>query len=154
MGTRSGQLDPGVVLYLMDQQGMSPGQITELLYNQSGLKGLSGLTNDMRDLEASSDPRAAEAIDYFTFRIRRELGALAVSLGGLDGVVFCGGIGENSAMIRARVCEGLDWIGISCDADRNAANVRVISPEGSTVRVMAIPTNEEIVIARAALALG
>jgi acetate kinase len=154
MGTRSGQLDPGVVLYLMDQQGMSPGEITELLYNQSGLKGLSGLTNDMRDLEASSDPRAAEAIDYFTFRIRRELGALAVSLGGLDGVVFCGGIGENSAMIRARVCEGLDWIGISCDADRNAANARVISPEGSPVRVMAIPTNEEIVIARAALALG
>ena len=77
-----------------------------------------------------------------------------MSLGGLDGVVFCGGIGENSAMIRARVCEGLDWIGISCDADRNAANARVISPDGSPVRVMAIPTNEEIVIARAALALG
>ena len=151
MGTRSGQLDPGVLLYLMDQEGMSSGEISDLLYKESGLKGMSGLSNDMRELEASDDPHAAEAIDYFTFRIRRELGALAAALGGLDALVFCGGIGENSAHIRARVCEGMGWIGITLDAGKNAANARHIST--GPVEVMVIPTNEELVIARAAHAV-
>ncbi|WP_375175368.1 acetate/propionate family kinase [Pseudooceanicola sp.] len=152
MGTRSGQLDPGVVLYLMDQEGMSAEEISDLLYKESGLKGMSGISNDMRELEASDHPHAAEAIDYFTFRIRRELGALAAVLGGLDGVVFCGGIGENSAMIRGRVCDGMAWLGIALDTEANAANAPVIST--GAVRVMVIPTDEEIVIARAALALS
>ena len=151
MGTRSGQLDPGVLLYLMDQEGMSSGEISDLLYKESGLKGMSGISNDMRELEASDDPHAAEAIDYFTFRIRRELGALAAALGGLDALVFCGGIGENSAHIRARVCEGMGWIGITLDAGKNAANARHIST--GPVEVMVIPTNEELVIARAAHAV-
>ncbi|MDD8022701.1 MAG: acetate/propionate family kinase [Paracoccaceae bacterium] len=150
MGTRTGQLDPGVLLYLMDQEGMSSHEITDLLYKKSGLLGMSGVSNDMRTLEESDNPHAAEAIDYFTFRIRRELGALAAALGGLDGVVFCGGIGENSAHIRARVCEGMDWFGVSLDPAKNAANDRHIG--AGKVEVMVIPTNEEIVIARAAKA--
>ena len=152
MGTRSGQLDPGVVLYLMEQEGMTAEEISDLLYKESGLKGMSGISNDMRELEASDDPRAAEAIDYFTFRIRRELGALAAVLGGLDAVVFCGGIGENSAMIRHRVCDGMGWLGITLDAAANRENAPVIS--SGAVRVMVIPTDEEIVIARAAMALS
>ncbi|MDV7269409.1 acetate/propionate family kinase [Thioclava sp. A2] len=148
MGTRSGQIDPGVLLYLMDQEGMSSAQISDLLYKDSGLKGMSGISNDMRELEASNDPHAQEAIDYFTFRIRRELGGLAAALGGIDALVFCGGIGENSAHIRARVCEGMEWLGITLDAGANAANAREIAH--GPVRVLTIPTNEEIVIARAA----
>lgn len=148
MGTRSGQIDPGVLLYLMDQEGMSSAQISDLLYKESGLKGMSGISNDMRELEASIDPHAQEAIDYFTFRIRRELGGLAAALGGIDALVFCGGIGENSAHIRARVCEGMEWLGIKLDPKANAANAREIAH--GPVRVLTIPTNEEIVIARAA----
>ena len=148
MGTRSGQIDPGVLLYLMDQEGMSSAQISDLLYKESGLKGMSGISNDMRELEASTDPHAGEAIDYFTFRIRREIGGLAAALGGIDALVFCGGIGENSAHIRARVCEGMEWLGITLDAGANAANAREIAH--GPVRVLTIPTNEEIVIARAA----
>lgn len=151
MGTRVGQLDPGVVLYLMEQERMSAAEITDLLYTQSGLKGMSGLSNDMRELLASDDPRAGEALDYFTFRIRRELGAMAAVLGGLDAVVFCGGIGENAAPIRERVCADMGWIGITVDPGRNAANARDISRPDSPVRVMVIPTDEEIVIARAAV---
>ena len=154
MGTRVGQLDPGVVLYLMAQEGMSADQISDLLYKDAGLKGMSGISNDMRELLASDDPRAGEALDYYTFRIRRELGALAAVLGGIDGLVFCGGIGENAAPIRARVCDGMEWIGITLDAARNAANAPVISNDNGAVRVMVIPTDEEIVIARAAVALG
>ena len=152
MGTRCGQLDPGVVLYLMDQEGMSAEEITDLLYKESGLKGMSGISNDMRELEASDDPHATEALDYFTFRIRRELGAMAAVLGGLDGLVFCGGIGENSAHIRGRVCDGMGWLGISVDEAANQANAGVIS-DGPT-KVLVIPTNEEIVIARAAVQLA
>lgn len=153
MGTRSGQIDPGVVLYLLDQEGLSPEQVTELLYKDSGLKGMSGISNDMRELLASDDPHAKEAVDYYTFRIRRELGALAAVLGGLDGIVFCGGIGENAAPIRDRVCAGMGWIGVTLDADRNAAGDRVISRASGAVKVMVIPTDEEIVIARAANSL-
>ncbi|MEX0308108.1 MAG: acetate/propionate family kinase [Ruegeria sp.] len=150
MGTRCGQLDPGVVLYLMDQQGMNADEISDLLYRKSGLLGLSGLTNDMRTLEASDAPGARNAINYFTFRIRRELGALAAVLGGLDAVVFTGGIGENSTYIRDRICTDMGWLGVELDHDANADNSRVISTDLSRVKLMVIPTNEELVIARAA----
>ena len=147
MGTRCGQIDPGVLLYLMDAEGMDARAISDLLYRESGLKGLSGISSDMRTLEQSEDPKAAQAIDYFVFRIRRELGAMAAVLGGLDGLVFCGGIGENSRFIRARVCRDLDWLGIAIDKVANAENRRDIGT-GHT-RVLVIPTDEEVVIARA-----
>lgn len=154
MGTRCGQLDPGVVLYLMDQEGMDAAAISDLLYRRSGLLGLSGISNDMRTLEASDAPAAREAIDYFVFRIQRELGGLTAALQGLDALVFCGGIGENSCTIRARVAEGMGWLGMSVDPARNAANASVISPDGAPVTVMVIPTDEELVIARATRTLA
>ena len=153
MGTRCGQLDPGVILYLLQEEGLSTEQIADLLYNQSGLLGLSGLSNDMRTLEAAGTPEASQAIDYFVFRIRRELGGLSAVLGGLDALVFTGGIGENSSMIRERVCQGMGWIGIELDRGANLGNETVISTELSRARVMVIPTNEELEIARAALRL-
>lgn len=148
MGTRCGQLDPGVVLYLMQHEKMNADQIADLLYRESGLKGLSGLSNDMRALELAGTVEARQAIEYFTFRIRRELGATAACLGGLDGIVFCGGIGENSAHIRALVCEDMEWLGIELDPAANDANDRDIGRPGARVRVMVIPTDEESVIAR------
>ncbi len=151
MGTRTGQLDPGVLLYLMDEEGLDSHQISDLVYKESGLLGMSGVSNDMRTLEGSTDPHAEEAIDYFTFRIRRELGALAAAMGGIDGLVFCGGIGENSANVRARVCEELGWLGIAIDGAKNTTHAREIGT--GPVRVLVIPTNEEIVIARAAAAV-
>ncbi len=154
MGTRCGQLDPGVVLYLMAQEGMDAARISDLLYRRSGLLGLSGLSNDMRTLEASDTPGARTAIDYFVSRIQREIGGLAAALGGLDGLVFCGGIGENSRTIRARTAEGMGWIGLHVDPARNAANGPQLSPEGAPVTVLVIPTDEEIVIARATAALS
>ncbi len=153
MGTRSGQLDPGVVLYMMEEEGLGPREIGTLLYTQSGLLGMSGISHDMRTLLASDDPRAREAIDYFCFRIRRELGGLAAALEGLDAVVFTGGIGENAAPIRQQICANLGWIGIDIDAARNTAGETVISTPTSRVRVLVLPTNEELVIARAALGL-
>jgi len=149
MGTRAGQIDPGVLLYLMDQEGMGAAEIADLLYLQSGLLGLSGLSNDMRVLEASDTPEAAGAIAYFCARIRREAGSLAAALGGLDALVFTGGIGENSRRVRAQVCDGLGWLGVALTPHRNAANCTVLSPQGSAVRVLMIPANEEQVIARA-----
>ena len=151
MGTRCGQLDPGVMLWLMDQ-GMSAPEISDLLYKRSGLLGLSGISNDMRALEASDAPEAAQAIDYFVFRLQREIGGLAASMGGIDALVFSGGIGENSALIRARVCERMGWMGIEIDHARNASNARVVSSELARTTVMVIPTDEEAVIARAARA--
>jgi acetate kinase len=148
MGTRCGELDPGVVLYLLQEKGMSAEEITDLLYRRSGLKGMSGLSQDMRELEAAGTPQAQQAIDYFVFRIRRELGAMAAILSGLDAVAFCGGIGENAWRIRARVCEGFEWLGIALDAARNEAGETVISAAGSRVRVFVIRTNEEMMIAR------
>ena len=147
MGTRCGQLDPGVLLYLMEHEGMDAKAISDLLFKESGLKGLSGISNDMRELEASDDPAARQAIDYFVFRIRRELGAMAAVLGGLNGIVFCGGIGENSAHIREEICKDMAWLGIALDADANNDNARDIG--AGAVRVMVIPTDEERVIARA-----
>ena len=153
MGTRCGQVDPGVLLYLMDQEGMSATEITELLYRRSGLLGLSGLSNDMRTLEAAGTPEAEQAIDYFVFRIRRELGGLSAVLGGLDALVFTGGIGEHSKTVRARVCAGLQWLGIEIDRGRNAEDALLISTELSRARVLVMPTNEEMVMARAAAEL-
>lgn len=154
MGTRTGQLDPGVMLYLMDQQGMGAKAISDLLYKQSGLLGLSGLSNDMRTLEAAGTPEAGQAIDFFVTRIRREVAALAADMGGIDALVFTAGIGENSRLVRARVCDGLDWLGARLSTERNAANARVISEDGPGLRLMVIPTNEEAVIARATRRLG
>ncbi len=151
MGTRTGQIDPGVLLYLMDEEGLDSHAISDLLYKESGLLGMSGISNDMRTLEGSDEPAAEEAISYFAYRIRREIGALSAAMGGLDGLVFCGGIGENSANIRARVCEELGWLGIEIDAGANLGHQRDISK--GKVRVLVIPTNEEIVIARAAAAV-
>ncbi len=148
MGTRCGQLDPAVVFYLHDQQGMSIMQIREMLYKDSGLKGLSGLSGDMRELEAAGTPEAEQAIDYFVFRIRRELGGLAAAVSGLDAMVFCGGIGENAARIRSRICEDLHWIGLDVDEERNARNETVISTATSRAKIFVIPTDEAAMIAK------
>lgn len=147
MGTRCGQIDPGVVLYLIEQKGIAPGDVMKMLYQQSGLLGLSGLSSDMRTLLSCDQPEAAQAIDYYVFRARREIGALTAVLGGIDALVFCGGIGENAAPIRHRIVEGLEYLGITIDAARNAENAREIN-SGPT-RVMVIPTDEERIIARA-----
>lgn len=154
MGTRCGQVDPGVIFYMVQQEGRSIDEVRDIFYTKSGLLGLSGISNDMRVLESAGVPEANEAIDYFVFRIRRELGGLAAALGGLDALVFCGGIGENSRKIRRRICDGLDWIGLEMDHDRNDTNARVISTDFSRARIMVVPTNEEIVIARAAKSLS
>jgi acetate kinase len=146
MGTRCGQIDPGVLLYLMDR-GMGAEELTRLLYRESGLLGLSGVSHDMRTLLASSDPRAADAIAYYTHRIAREIGAMAAELGGIDGLVFTGGVGENAAPIRAQALAGLGWMGLSVDPEANAAHARQIG--SGEVPVMVIPTDEERVIARA-----
>lgn len=153
MGTRCGQLDPGVVLYLLTTKGLSADEVSDLLYKQSGLKGLSGISQDMRALSESDDPRAAEAIDYFVFRIRRELGAMAAVLGGLDTIVFTGGIGENAALIRSKVCDNQDWLGLAIDETKNAARAEDISADGSRIKVLVIPTNEEEMIRRHTQAL-
>jgi acetate kinase len=147
MGTRCGQLDPGVMLYLMQSEGLDSQALSDLLYRESGLKGMSGMTNDMRRLLASDDPVAKEAIDYFVFRIRREIGAMIASLGGIDALVFTGGIGENAAAIRRMICDSMDWTGIAIDTQANDGNGRNIG--AGNVRVLVIPTDEERVIARA-----
>lgn len=147
MGTRPGRVDPGVLLYLLSEQRCDVASLTDMLYRQSGLLGLSQLSNDMRVLEQSDDPRAREAIDCFVRAVRRELGAMAAVLGGLDAVVFCGGIGENATEIRAAILRGLQWLGIEPSDDYNERNLTEISADHSRVRVFVIPTNEEQVIA-------
>jgi len=153
MGTRCGQLDPGVVLYLMQHKGMDAAAIADLLYKESGLKGLSGLSGDMRELEAAGTPEAAQAIAYFVFRIRRELGGLAAALEGLDALVFCGGIGEHAFQVRAAVLEGMAWLGLELDRDANRRGEGVITAPGSRVPAFVIPTDEEAMIARHVLEL-
>jgi acetate kinase len=153
MGTRTGQLDPGVVLYLIAEKGMSPASVQDLLYKESGLKGLSGISNDVRELLISKDPRAAFAIDYFVDRACQHIGMLTASLGGLDALVFTAGIGENSATIRARIAERLDWLGVHVDPIANDAHAPVISSPESKVSVRVIPTDEELMIARHTLAM-
>ena len=147
MATRCGQLDPGVLLKLM-ADGMDAEALSTLLYKRSGLLGLSGLSGDMRDLLASDAAEAAEAVAYFAARCRREIGALAATLGGLDLLAFCGGVGENAAPVRAAICEGMDWLGLALDPERNRANASDIGAGRVAVRVA--PTDEERVIARAA----
>ncbi|QPM90214.1 acetate/propionate family kinase [Pseudooceanicola algae] len=149
MGTRSGQIDPGVLLYLLEN-GMTTGDLADLLYRDAGLKGMSGIGHDMRQLLAAPEPAAADAIAYFVARIRREIGGLAAELGGLDALVFTGGIGENAPEIRARVCQDMAWLGLTVDPQLNARNATEISGPDSRVRTLVIPTNEELVIARAA----
>lgn len=153
MGTRPGHLDPGVVLYLIAEKGMSPAIVQDLLYHDCGLKGLSGLSNDLRELEASPDPRAQFAIEYFVYGVALHAGMLAAALGGLDGFVFTAGIGENSARMRARIAEKLAWLGVALDPAANAAGDRLISRTDSKTRVHVIPTNEELMIARHTLEL-
>jgi acetate kinase len=148
MGTRCGALDPGVVLHLHRAYGMDADAIEAMLYHECGLKGVSGISNDMRDLEASDDPAAAQAIDLFVWHIARELGALAAVLGGLEGIVFTAGIGEHVPAIRARVCALAAWLGVTLDPAANQAGGPRISAAGSRVAVFAIPTDEEQMIAR------
>ncbi|HKU86800.1 MAG TPA: acetate/propionate family kinase [Casimicrobiaceae bacterium] len=150
MGTRCGSLDPGVVLYLMDELGMSTRAIEKLIYQQSGLLGVSGISSDMRTLLASADPNAKAAIDLYVYRIGRELGSLSAALGGLDAIVFTAGIGENSAVLRERVCRDAAWLGVTLDPDANgrAREATRISTAASRVAAWVIPTNEELMIAR------
>jgi acetate kinase len=148
MGTRTGSLDPGVLIYLIEQHGMGAKDLTNLLYKQSGLLGLSGISNDMRELLASPDPNAQLAVDYFCYRIARELGSLAAALGGLDALVFTGGIGEHAAAVREQVCARSAWLGIEMDAAANASDAQRIDRTGSRTAVWVLPTNEELVIAR------
>jgi acetate kinase len=147
MGTRSGAIDPGVLLYLQ-QQGMSLNDVQHMLYQESGLLGISGLSADMRILLASNDPRAVEAIELFTFRVAREVAAMANTLGGLDCLVFTGGIGEHSSEIRCQVCKWLRWLGVEIDRSANDQANERISTEHSKVEVRVVPASEETIIAR------
>jgi len=154
MGTRPGQLDPGVVLYLLDEKKMTTTQVQRLLYNGCGLKGLSGISNDVRELEAKrSDPRARLSLDYFVYRVGLHAGLLAAALGGIDAFVFTAGIGENSPVMRARISDGLVWLGGELDAAANAGNATTISTAESRFPIYVIPTNEELMIARHTLAV-
>ena len=153
MGTRTGQIDPGVVLYLMDAKGMSPAEVQDFLYRDCGLKGLSDISNDMRDLLNSSDPRATFAVDYFVYRATLHAGMLAAAMQGLDAFVFTAGIGENSAAIRARIVERLEWLGLSLDPTENERNAPRISRAGGRTPVYIVPTDEELMIAQHTLSL-
>src|SRR4249920_2090466 len=148
MGTRCGAIDPGVILYLMDERKMDARAIEKLIYSQSGLLGVSGISSDMRTLLKSEDPRAKLAVDLYLYRIRRELGSLAAALGGLDAIVFTAGIGENAAIIRERVCRDSAWLGLDLDEHANAAGGPRISRTESRVSAWVIPTDEELMIAR------
>ena len=150
MGTRCGAIDPGVILYLMDQRGMDARAVEKLIYNQSGLLGVSGISSDMRALLESAEPRAKLAVDLYLYRIGRELGSLAAALQGLDAIVFTAGIGENSALVRERICRDAAWLGIELDryANGQAKGRARISLGGSPVTAWVVPTNEELMIAR------
>ncbi|WP_281967673.1 acetate/propionate family kinase [Roseovarius nanhaiticus] len=153
MGRRCGTLDPGVVLYLMQERGMSAGEVATLLYKQSGLLGVSELTNDMAVLEASADARAREAIELFCYRAASSLAGLVPTIGGLDAIVFTAGIGENSALVRDLICARLDWLGVLLSPSENTAGAARISAPASRVDVLVIPTNEEAVVADACRAI-
>jgi acetate kinase len=153
MGKRCGCLDPGVVIHLLQEGGMSADQVADLLNNRSGLLGVSGISDDVRELEESTDPAAREALDLFAYRAAREIGSLAASLSGLDVLVFTAGIGEHSASLRRQICEQSGWLGIRLDHVANDRHGPRISSAGSSVDVFVIPTDEEIVIARSARAL-
>jgi acetate kinase len=148
MGTRPGAVDPGVILHLFQTLKLSAEQVETILYKRSGLLGISGISNDMRDLLTSTQPNARLAIDYFVYRAAKEMGSLAAVLGGVDGVVFTAGIGENSPEIRRRICQASAWLGLDLDHDANSRNDLRISRAGSRVQAWVIPTNEELMIAR------
>ena len=148
MGTRSGSIDPGVVFYLMRENSLDADEVEDMLYHRSGLLGVSGVSSDMRELLASKDPRAQEAVELFAYRAARELGSLAAALGGLDALVFTAGIGERAAPVRAMICEQARWLGVELDPAANESHRAVISSAASRVRVCVVPTDEEIVIAR------
>jgi acetate kinase len=148
MGSRCGNLDPGVVLYLIQEKGMTPQAVSDLLYHSSGLRGVSGVSDDMRTLLASDDPLAANAVALFVYWIGRELGSLAASLGGLDAVVFAAGIGEHAPEIRRRVCEQAAWLGVEFDNAANTAGAARITTTGSKISAWVVPTNEDLMIAR------
>ena len=148
MGTRTGSLDPGVILYLMREKQMGLEALEDLLYKQSGLLGVSGLSNDMKVLQESDDPQAAKAVELFCFRVAKEVAALASSMGGLDALVFTAGIGENAPQIRAMISERLAWLGVNIDAGANARKAYDISGPDSRVPVFVVPTNEEMMIAK------
>ncbi len=148
MGTRCGTIDPGVVLYLLDQPGMSVAAVTDLLYHRCGLLGVSGISSDMQVLQASTDPRAVEAIDLFVHRIVVEIGALAAAMGGLDALVFTAGIGEHAALIRARVCDACRWLGATLDDAANQTGQPLIHAATSKLLLAVIPTDEEQMVAR------
>jgi acetate kinase len=148
MGTRPGALDPGVVLYLFQTLGLSAKEVETILYKKSGLLGVSGISNDMRDLLRSPEPEAALAVDYFVYRAAKEIGAMAAALGGIDALVFTAGIGENAPEIRRRICQACAWLGVDLDADANERRQARITREGSRVSAWVVPTNEELMIAR------
>jgi acetate kinase len=148
MGTRPGAIDPGAVLYLFQGLGLTATEVETVLYKKSGLLGISGISNDMRVLLKSGEPDARLAVDYFVYRAAKEIGALAATLRGIDGLVFTAGIGENSAEIRERICEASSWLGIDLDHDANARNGPGISSAQSRASAWVIPTNEELMIAR------
>lgn len=153
MGTRPGQLDPGVVLYLLSEKGMPASKVQDFLYRECGLKGLSGVSNDMRELQTSTDPRAKFAVDYFVYRVGLNAGMLAAALQGLDAFVFTAGIGENSSSIRALIAERLGWLGVTIDPAENDKHSGKISRSDSKIPVYVVPTDEELMIAQHTLAL-
>ena len=148
MGTRCGELDPAVVLHLIREKGMSPAALDDLLYHRSCLLGLSGISSDFRDLLASKDERAKFAIEVFCYRVSRHIGSLAAALGGLDGLVFTAGVGENAASVRAEICRAIAWLGLVLDDDANARHDLRISSSESRVQAYVIPTDENLMIAR------
>jgi acetate kinase len=148
MGTRCGSLDPGILIYLMDAFGMDARSLERLVYRESGLLGVSGISSDMRALHASPEPAAAEAIALFVHRIVIEIGSMAAALGGIDGLIFTGGIGENDAIVRRKVCDGCRWLGVQIDENRNGQGAGLINADRSTAKVWVIPTDEERIIAR------
>jgi acetate kinase len=148
MGTRPGALDPGVVLHLFQGLKLSPTEVETILYKKSGLLGISGVSNDMRDLLGRSDAEARLAVDYFVYRAAKEIGALTAVLGGPGALVFTAGIGENSAEIRRRICEASAWLGIALDPESNAAGGPRITTPDSKISAWVIPTNEELMIAQ------
>jgi len=150
MGTRSGDLDPSVPLFLSEERGLTPAEVSDLVNKRAGLLGVSGTSADMRDLleREADDGRAAEAVALFCYQAKKFLGALAAALGGLDAFVFTGGIGEHAAPVRERICEGLGFLGIRLDPARNAVHAPVISCEDAAVTVRIVPTDEDLMVAR------
>jgi acetate kinase len=153
MGTRCGELDPGVVLHLIREKGMAPEEVDDLLYRRSGLLGLSGISSDFRDLLSSTDLRAKFAVEVFCYRVSRHIGSLAAALGGLDGLVFTAGVGENAAPVRAAICRACTWLGLILDDEANAENGPRISKSESQISAFVVPTDENLMIARHACTL-